>query len=564
MTARTLRVLALALAASPWCGLAKAADVKWQASGELLAVWTDNVYYEAKDSQTPAVSTAGASAGGGIGLTSTTPRSDLALGYKGSYRNFPQETNANNLEQYLTLSWDTFLSQRTSFTLIEAASSSPEVDNFEDRGVDQGLTVGTRARQIRNTTGVGLSTWLTPRWSLRVDYGYRLLDNGKIQRPEGAPPTTEECNGGFCIPGGGTDTNGDGTVDEPPPSVEDLDLLDERGHAANLGFTHMLSPSSDLTFSATYLQTTTTDDVFGGSAIRRSHSYGGNVIYAWSRRRTAAVAPEEHEGPVDMATRPGAPATGAAGTEGQTPPPRRPNEEEPIAPLSAGSDRPRGAIASARFAAQRAAGPRAGKFIQLPDDTLNVWFGVGVYRVTDTLGSQLTEILQPKENSLTSTAYSGEVGLIRTYGRGALAAGLTHGVSTFEGLGRREFVDLNGDGTLDTEVQIPAGSALRTTLYGSYVFTLTQASHFAFSLNATRRVGIASREFDFQNEEQDIGTTRVTALGAGIGYDLQFGEWGGLRVSYRYTVQDAPGKQLLSDLDYGKNTATLGMFFTTR
>src|SRR5262249_1497138 len=180
------------------------------------------------------------------------------------------------------------------------------------------------------------------------------------------------------------------------------------------------------------------------------------------------------------------------------------------------------------------------------------------------------EILQPDKNSLTSTEYSAEVGLIRTYGRGAMAAGLTHGVSTFEGLGRIETVgiDSNGDGTVDNtefkQVQIPAGSAVRTTLYGSYVFTLTQMSHFAFSLNATRRVGIASREFDFQHEEADVGTTRVTALGAGVGYDLQFGEWGGLRVSYRYTTQDAPGKQLLSDLDYGKNTATLGMFFTTR
>src|SRR5262249_46051679 len=173
-----------------------------------------NVYFESNNSQTPAVSTAGASLGGGVGLTSTTPRSDLALGYKGSYRNFPQETKANNLEQYLTLSWDTFLSQRTSFTLIEAASSSPEVDNFEDRGVDQGLTVGTRARQIRNTTGVGLSTWLSPRWSFRVDYAYRFLDNGKIQRPEGAPPTTTECNPGFCFP---RNNNGE----EPPPSVED-------------------------------------------------------------------------------------------------------------------------------------------------------------------------------------------------------------------------------------------------------------------------------------------------------------------------------------------------------
>lgn len=561
MTAPKRWVLGLALAGASW-RLARAADVKWNVAGDFLAVWTDNVYFESNDSETPAVSTTGAELGGGVGLTSTTPRSDFTLGYKAAYRNFPQETNANNLEQYLTLSWDTFLSQRTSFTLIEAASSSPEADNFEDRGVDQGLTVGTRARQFRNTTGIGINTWISPRWSIRADYAYRLLDNGKIQRPEDAPPPTN-CNEGFCTPP--EDTNGDGTPDTPEfePSVESLDLLDERGHAANLGFSHQLTPASDLTFSATYLHTTTTDDLFGGSTIRKSHSYGGNVIYAWTRTRTAGVVPEETEGPADVKTVPGAPGATPATPE-QTPPQRRPIDEQPVAPLSAGSDRPRGGVQSARVAAQRAAGPRAGKIFLLPEDTLNLWFGVGVYRVTDTLGSQLTEILRPKEDSLTSTEYAGEIGLIRTYGRGAIAAGLTHGVSTFEGLGQREIADLDGDGIPDTEVQIPAGSALRTTLYGSYVFTLTRVSHFAFSLNATRRVGIASREFDFETETEDIGETRVTTLGAGVGYDLQFAEWGGMRVSYRYTTQNAPGRQLLSDLDYGKNTATLGMFFTTR
>jgi len=149
-------MMGLALAAGA-ARTAIAADIRWKAAGELLAVWTDNVYFEAEDSQTAPVSTTGASAGGGFGLTSSTPRSEFDIGWKGSYRNFPQETNANNLEQYLVMTWSTLLSQKSSFNFSETASSSPEVDNFEDRSVDQGLTVGARARQFRNMTSVGLT-----------------------------------------------------------------------------------------------------------------------------------------------------------------------------------------------------------------------------------------------------------------------------------------------------------------------------------------------------------------------------------------------------------------------
>ena len=55
---------------------------------------------------------------------------------------------------------------------------------------------------------------------------------------------------------------------------------------------------------------------------------------------------------------------------------------------------------------------------------------------------------------------------------------------------------------------------------------------------------------------------RITAIGAAVGYDLQFADWGGLRLSYRYTTQ--VGTKVFNDLDYDKQTATLGMFFTTR
>jgi len=300
------------------CGAACAADVRWRAAAELLAVWTDNVYFEAEDSQTPPVDTAGASLGAGFGLTSSTQRSEFDFGYKGSYRNFPEETNANNLEQYLLLTYNTLVSQKTSLNFFETASSSPEVDNFEDRGIDQGLTVGTRARQIRNMSGIGLTTQFSPRWSFRADYNYRFLDNGKIERPEDAPPTTAECNGGFCIPGTGVDADGDGTIDVDQPSVENLDLLDERGHTANLGITHQLSPRSDLTFSGTYIHNTTTDDVFGGPRLRTSESYGGNVIYAWWREKTAGLPPEEPTGPMDLPTPPSAVAPDADATD-QTP-----------------------------------------------------------------------------------------------------------------------------------------------------------------------------------------------------------------------------------------------------
>src|SRR5262249_8615489 len=154
--------------------------------------------------------------------------------------------NANNLEQYLVLTWSTLLSQKTSFNFSEAASSSPEVDNFEDRGVDQGLTVAARARQIRNMTTVGMTTLMSQRWSFRGDYNFRFLDNGKIERPENAAPPTTECNGGFCIPGPGGE--GDGTSNTLPPiTIENLSLLDERGHTVNLGLTRQMSASSDLT-----------------------------------------------------------------------------------------------------------------------------------------------------------------------------------------------------------------------------------------------------------------------------------------------------------------------------
>ena len=604
---------------------AAAADIRWKAAAELLAVWTDNVYIEADDSQTAPVDTAGASLGGGFGLTSSTPRSEFDIGWKGSYRNFPEETNANNLEQYLVLTWSTLVSQRTSFNLYETASFSPEVDNSEDRGVDQGLTVGTRAKQFRNMTGLGMTTMLSQRWSFRADYNYRLLDNGDIERPEGAPPTGVVCNPGFCVPGDldgdgtiddqngdGTidDADGDGTIDSVPLSVENLELLDERGQTANLGITRQLSPSSDLTFSATYIHNTTTDDLFGGTMLRKSESYGGNVVYAWWRTRSGGEAPLEPTGPVDLPTPPSAvqpaplPAPGqpipgeasppvpdeeqpgSGGTRTQTPPPARPGEGQ-VAPLSAGSDgRPHGGIQAARVAAQRAAGPRSGRFFELPTDALNLWFGAGVYTVTDTLGPELVELLQPENESESSIEYSAEIGVIRTYGRGALSAGITHGVrratpglrapprgprhgvSTFEGLGRVATItdDANQDGTFQdseiTTVELPAGSAVRTTLYGSYVFTLSRVSHFAFSLNATRRSDINGQEFDSQAGNVDVNETDVTALGAAVGYDLQFADWGGIRVSYRYTTQKGTG--LLEDLDYDKNTVTLGMFVTTR
>ena len=569
ITAAKKAVLGLALAAAS-AGGAWAADVRWKASGDLTAVYTDNVYYESNDSVTPEVSTTGASASGGIGLTSTTPRSEFALGYKGSYRNFPSETGANNMEQYLALTWNTFLSQRTSLSLLETASRSPEADNYEDRGVDQGLTVGTRAGQFRNTTGIGLTTRMAPRWNFRADYAYRLLNNGKIQRPDDAPPATAECNGGFCIPGSGVDTNGDGTLDEAGPTVENLDLLDERGHTASVGVSHSLTPSSDLTLSATYIRNATFDDLFGGTEIRKSHSVGGNVIYAWRRVRGGGSAPATDVTPGADAKAPRASGAGAAGgaTTDEAPaqtPVRRPGEEQPVAPLSAGSDeRPRGGIQAARLAAQRAAGPSAGRVFALPTDTLNVWFGVGAYRVTDTLGRDLADILQVTDRTESSTEYSGEIGAIRTYGRGSLSTGITRGVSTFEGLGRRLVVDGNGDGTLDTVVQVPAGSSVRTTLYASYILTLTRVSHFSFSLNATRRVGIEKREFTVPGESSDVGRTSVTAIGAGVGYDLQFASWGGLRASYRYVQQHAPGTQLLSDLDFGRSTAIVGLFFATR
>jgi hypothetical protein len=563
-------VLAAATAAST-SGLCLAADLRWKATGDVTAVYTDNVYYESDQSATDAVATTGGSASFGIGLTDATPRSELAFGYKGSYRNFPRETKANNLEQYLSLTWNTFLSQRVSLTLLETASRSPEADNYEDRGVDQGLTVGTRARQFRNTSGFGFNVRMAPRWSFRADYAYRLLNNGRIQRPKDAPPATAECNGGFCIPGPGTDSNGDGTIDEAVPTVENLDLLDERGHTASAGISHQLSPSSDLTLSATYIRNATLDDLFGGSTIRRSHSYGGNVIYAWKRVRGAVVSLSDETSTTETKKTPAggtststSAGSGEAVDESQRTTQRRPTDEAPVAPLSAGSERPRGGIEAARHAAQQAAGPNAGRVFALPTDTLNIWFGAGAYRVTDTLGNRLATLLGATNREESSTEYSGEIGLIRTYGRGSISAGLTRGVSTFEGLGRRELVDTNGDGTAETAVQIPAGSAVRTTLYASYIFTLTRISHFNFSLNATRRSGIESREFDIQGEQADAGRSRVTAVGAGIGYDLQFASWGGLRASYRYVKQRAPGTQLLSDLDFGRSTAILGFFFTTR
>jgi len=271
---------------------------------------------------------------------------------------------------------------------------------------------------------------------------------------------------------------------------------------------------------------------------------------------------------VDLPTPPSAVSPDADATD-QTPAVRRPGEGEPIAPLTVGSDgRPHGGVRAARVAAQRAAGARSGRFFELPVDALDIWFGAGVYRVTDTLGADLVQALQVEDDTESSIEYSGEIGVIRTYKRGALSAGITHGVSTFEGLGRVATVaeDANSDGTIEdnevTQVQLPPGSAVRTTLYGSYVFTLTRVSHFAFSLNLTRRSDINGRQFDTSAGEVDVNETRVTALGAGVGYDLQFADWGGLRFSYRYTVQR--GTELLNDLDYGRQTATLGMFITTR
>ena len=99
------------------------------------------------------------------------------------------------------MTWNTLVTQKTSFNLFEYASSSPEVDNYEDRGVDQGLTVGTRARQFRNMTGVGVTTQLPPRWSFRADYAYRLLNNGNIERPPDAPPRRRSATAGSAPPG---------------------------------------------------------------------------------------------------------------------------------------------------------------------------------------------------------------------------------------------------------------------------------------------------------------------------------------------------------------------------
>ena len=89
MTAAKRWVLGLALTMFA-CGLSRAADIRWKAAAEFLAVYTDNVYFESTNSQTAPVSAGGASAGAGFGLTSSTPRSEFDIGWKGSYRNFPQ------------------------------------------------------------------------------------------------------------------------------------------------------------------------------------------------------------------------------------------------------------------------------------------------------------------------------------------------------------------------------------------------------------------------------------------------------------------------------------------
>jgi hypothetical protein len=388
-----------------------------------------------------------------------------------------------------------------------------------------------------------MTSKLSPRWSFRADYAYRLLNNGRIQRPADAPPSLVECTpggGGFCVPL--PDLDGDGTPDPPAPAVENLTLLDETGHTLSVGVSHALTEVSDLTASATYVTNRSADDLFGGATLHKANSAGVNVVYAWRRVKTGSHAVQDETGePVDVQT-----------------PLRRPSEEQPVAPLSAGTEgRPRGGISAARQAAQRAAGPSAGKVFALPTDTLDAWVGVGAYRVEDEFDREIVQILGTsgsRKNS--STEYSAELGMIRTYGRGSLSAGLTRGVSTFEGLGRRTLVDTDQDGTTETPVEIPLGAAVRTTLYGSYVFTLSRVSYLDASINGTRRESV-EREFDGQRAV-------VTALGAGLGYDLQFARWGGLRMSYRYTRQLAPGNQLLSDREFDSQTAFLGLFFSTR
>lgn len=257
------RWVAAVLTAAGCARLTAAADLKWRGSAAVLGLYSENVYFtpdgsqnQAGGSQDKPTSSAGGSFTAEVRLTSVTPRSELSLGYKPSYRYYSSQAKASNVQHFLTARWKTNLDANSTFSVDEGAIYTPEADNFQDRGVDKAFTAGPRVRQVTSTTSLGTSTRISPRWNLNADYAYRIL--GYSGPPLVAP-------------------DGDGTRGSTQVGTA---LFNEEGHIVGLGSSHQLTPASSIGARAGYTLNRFEPDLFASPSLQTS-SLGVSVFYNW-------------------------------------------------------------------------------------------------------------------------------------------------------------------------------------------------------------------------------------------------------------------------------------------
>jgi hypothetical protein len=258
VAAAALAVFFLVLAAPP----ARAAAVKYTASGAVQAQYSSNVYFSSDTPSstigTPAedrkskTSSLGGSLAAELGANVNTPRSQFVFSYRPYYRYYYQATRANNLSHGLNLTWKPQITPNTSMKFSGAGSYSPESDNFQERGVDQAFTAAPRARQTRGSVLALFLTQVGPRGSITAEYSYRLLNNGRTQARTQALQDQE------------------------------LRLFDEETHAVGFGAGYQTSQFSKISGRVGYLVMSVEENLFG-SAAERTRSFTGDATYSWSK-----------------------------------------------------------------------------------------------------------------------------------------------------------------------------------------------------------------------------------------------------------------------------------------
>jgi hypothetical protein len=167
-------------------------------------------------------------------------------------------------------------------------SYTTEADNFSDRGVETAF--GRAPGATRSLLAFGISTRVSPRWTLNADYSYRILVNGA---PKNDPVLA---TGACCLGAVGAETCsvvteatciGEGgifaglgtacsatacTLGAPPAAVSVVTVVfDEQAHTVNVGGSYQVTTASS-PGAPGYSYISYEDDLFGEPVLETAPS----------------------------------------------------------------------------------------------------------------------------------------------------------------------------------------------------------------------------------------------------------------------------------------------------